>query len=95
MLLADRGIIDGDLVGVFSGIDVQFDAQGREIQIDREVDAYAFFNNQLNVLQGVIAQGNEFAKGALVELKTSISVMMALEEHGKAPRKRSLVNIRV
>ena len=95
MILADKGIIDGDLVGVIAGIDAQFDAQGRQINMDRQVDAYAFFDKQLGVLRDVIAEGNDFAKGALVELKTSISVMIALEEHAKAPRERSLVNIRI
>jgi len=95
MILADRGIIDGDLVGVFAGIDVQFDAMGKQIGMDREVDAYAFFARELGVLSDVIYEGNVAAKGALVELKTSIAVMMALEEYAKAPRKMSLVNIRV
>ena len=95
MILADKGIIDEDLVGVISRIDVKYDALGREKDMDRQVDAYRFFDRQLTDLRKVIAQGNDFAKGALVELKTSISVLMALEEYAKAPRKKSLVNIRV
>ncbi|MDH0746196.1 hypothetical protein N5D61_07565 [Pseudomonas sp. GD03842] len=94
-ILADRGIIDGDLVGVMSSINVKYDATGREIEMDREVNAYRFFDEQLTLLQGVINEGNEIAKGAMVELKTSISIIMALEEYAKTPRQRSLVNIRV
>jgi len=94
VILADKGIIDSDLMGTFAGIDVQFDDSGKEINIDTEVDAYAFFQKELKVIGDVIAEGNELAKGALVELKTSISVMLALEEYAKAPREKSLVNIR-
>lgn len=94
-ILADRGIIDGDLVGVMSSINVKYDATGGEIEMDREVNAYRFFDEQLTLLQGVINEGNEIAKGAMVELKTSISIIMALEEYAKTPRQRSLVNIRV
>jgi hypothetical protein len=94
VMLAEKGIIDGDLMGTFAAINVQFDDLGQEINIDAEVDAYAFFEKELAVLGEVIAEGNELAKGALVELKTSISVMMALEEYAKAPRDKSLVNIR-
>lgn len=94
VLLAERGIIDGDLIGAMSSIDVQSDALGNEINMDREVNAYQFFTEQLSQLQGAINEGNEHARGALVELKTSISVVMALEEYVKRPRERSLVNIR-
>jgi len=37
---------------------------------------------------------NDVAKGGLVELKTVISVVMALAEYANTPRERSLVNIR-
>lgn len=93
-ILADRGIIDGDLVGVMSSINVKYDATGREIEMDREVNAYRFFDEQLTLLQGFINEGNEIAKGAMVELKTSISIIMALEEYAKTPRQRLLVSIR-
>ena len=93
-ILAELGMIDGDLVGVVSGIDVQFDSQGKEINMTQQVDAYQFFDKELGVLRDVIREGNEFAKGALVELKAAISVVMALEEYAKSPRKRSLVNIK-
>jgi len=93
-ILAEVGIIDGDLVGVVSGIDVQFDSQGKEVNMTQQVNAYQFFEKELGVLRDVIAEGNEFAKGALVELKTAISVVMALEEYAKSPRERSLINIK-
>lgn len=94
VMLAERGIIDGDLIGAISSVDVRFDAQGTEINMDAQVDAYAYFEKQLVVLKDVIKEGNEMAKGALVELKTSISILMALEQYAKAPRQRGLVNIR-
>jgi hypothetical protein len=46
------------------------------------------------VLKDFIKEGNEMAMGALVELKTSISIVMALEEYAKTPRQRGLVSIR-
>jgi hypothetical protein len=94
VILAERGMIDNDLIGSMSSIDVEFDAQGNEINMDKEVDAYQFFERQLGILHDVIAEGNDVAKGALVELKTSISIIMALAEYAKGPRPRSLVNIR-
>lgn len=93
-LLAEQGIIDGDLIGTMGGINVEFDAQGKEINIDKEVNAYEFFTDHFLRLQGAINQGNEMAKGAVVDLNTAVSVLMALEEHAKRPRERSLVNIR-
>lgn len=93
-ILVDRGIIDGDLMSSVAAIDVQFDSTGKEINIGREVNAYQFFERELGVLKDVIAEGNEFAKAALVELKAGISIMKALEEYAKTPRVKSLVNIR-
>lgn len=94
VLLAEQGIIDGDLIGTMGGINVEFDALGKEINIDKEVNAYEFFTDHFVRLQGAIKQGNEMAKGAVVDLNTAVSVLMALEEHAKRPRERSLVNIR-
>jgi len=94
VILAERGIIDGDLIGAISSVEVKFDAQGTEINMDAQVDAYAYFEKQLDVLKDFIKEGNEMAKGALVELKTSISIVMALEEYAKTPRQRGLVSIR-
>lgn len=95
ILLAEQGIIDGDLIGTMGGINVEFDALGKEINIDKEVNAYEFFTEQFGRLQGIIKEGNGMAKSAVVDLNTAVSVLRALEEHAKRPRERSLVNIRV
>lgn len=94
VLLAERGIIDGDLIHAMSSVEVEFDALGNQINRDKEVNAYQFFTEQFGQLQGAITEGNEMAKGAMVDLQTAVSVLMALEEHAKRPRERSLVNIR-
>lgn len=94
VILADKGIIDGDLIGAISSINVEFDSLGKEINMGKEVDAYAYFDRQLEALGQYIAEGNDIGKTAMVELKTAISVMMALQEYAKAPKTRSLVNIR-
>ncbi|MFK3969899.1 hypothetical protein ACI2KS_04135 [Pseudomonas sp. NPDC087358] len=94
-ILEDLGIIDSDLIGAMSSIDIQFDSQGNEINMDRQVDAYAFMERHLEFLGKHIAQGNDYAKGALVDTTASIAILMALEERAKTPRLKSLVNIRV
>ncbi len=94
-LLAEQGLIDDDLARALSNIDVQLDAQGNDISMDREVDAYDFLNNQLSRLSAPVFKGNEIAHGEWVEVSASISVLMALESYAKAPRERSLVNIRI
>lgn len=94
-ILAEKGMIDGDLVGAISSINLQFDSLGKEINMDAEVDAYQYYAKELEFLKGFIAEGNDYAKSALVELNAAIAITKALEEYGKGGRERSLVNIRV
>jgi hypothetical protein len=93
-VLAERGFIDEGLVDAMSSIDIEFDADGKEINSEREVNAYAFFEKELGALHDLMNRENDVAKGGLVELKTVISVVMALAEYANTPRERSLVNIR-
>lgn len=94
VILAEQGIIDNDLVRTMSSINLQFDSLGQAINTDVEVDAYQFYARELEFLEAYIAKGSESAKSALVDLKTSIAITMALEEYGKGSRERSLVNVR-
>jgi len=94
-VLADMGNVDHDTAGWLGGIDLEFDAQGKEINLDKPVDAYAYFDSQLKALNKYIDEGNEFAKHTLVKLKTSITVMMALEERANQNSRMSLVSVRV
>lgn len=41
--LADMGIVDYATSGWLSGIDVDFDAQGNEISLDKKVNMYSYF----------------------------------------------------
>lgn len=93
-VLAERGIIDEGLVDAMSSINIEFDADGNEINREKEVNAYAFFDKELGVLHDRMSRENEVANGALEELRTVISVVMALAEYANTPRERSLVNIR-
>jgi hypothetical protein len=93
-VLAERGFIDEGLVDAMSSIDIEFDADGKEINMEREVNAYAFFEKELAALHDLMNRENDVAKDGLVELKTVISVVMALAEYANTPREHSLVNIR-
>jgi hypothetical protein len=93
-VLAERGIIDEGLVDAMSSVNIEFDADGNEINREKEVNAYAFFDKELGVLHDLMSRENEVANGALEELRTVISVVMALAEYANTPRERSLVNIR-
>ena len=93
-MLSDLGIIDEDLVSTIANIDVEFDNQGNEIYSDKVVDAYAFFDRSLEFLKKHISQGDDYSKATLVDLNAAIAVVKALEEYGKTPREKSLVNIR-
>ena len=95
VMLADLGLIDNDLIGAVSSIDVEFDSQGNEIETNKTVDAYAFIQKNLEFLKKHISSGNDYAKSALVDLNTAASVLMALERFGNTPKIPSLVNIRV
>lgn len=92
--LADMGIVDLGTSGWLSGIDLEFDALGNEINLDKKVDMYAYFERQLKFLNGYISEGHGFAKDTLTKLKTVISVTLALEERAKKTPEKSLVNIR-
>ncbi|MFJ5299543.1 hypothetical protein ACIQAL_23860 [Pseudomonas sp. NPDC088368] len=93
-VLVDMGIIDYGTSGWLSGIDLDFDAQGNEISLDKKVDMYDYFERQLGFLNKHISEGHGFARDTLTKLKTVMSVTLALEEHANTPRERSLVNIR-
>lgn len=93
-VLAERGIIDDGLIDAMSSINIEFDADGKEINMDKEVNAYAFFDEELGVLRDLMSRDNGVAQDALGELKAVISVVMALAEYANTPRERSLVNIR-
>jgi hypothetical protein len=93
-VLADMGIVDWDTAGWLSGVDLDFDAQGNEISLDKTVDMYDYFERQLSFLDKYISEGHSFAKDTLTKLRTVISVTLALEERAKTPPEKSLVNIR-
>lgn len=90
----DMGIIDDGTSGWLSGIELDFDAQGNEISLDKKVDMYDYFELQLGFLNKHISEGHGFASDTLTKLKTVMSVTLALEEHANTSRERSLVNIR-
>jgi hypothetical protein len=94
-MLSDLGIIDDDLISTIASVDVEFDNQGNALYSDKEVDAYAFFDRQLQFLEKHISRGDDYSKATLIDLNAAIAVVMALEEYGKTPRTQSLVNIRV
>lgn len=94
-ILSDLGMIDDDLVNTIAGIELAFNDEGTVINRDKEIDVYTCFERNLAFLEKHVARGDAFAKGALVDLKAAIAVVMALEESGKTPRAPSLVNIRV
>ncbi len=94
--LADLGLIDYATAGGLSGIDLEFDADGNEISQDKVVDAFAFFQRNLEVLQKKIKEGHDYARDTVTKFNTDISVMLALEEFAKSSRNRggALVNIK-
>lgn len=94
-LLAEQGLIDTDLVRSLSSLNAKFDAAGENISMDTELNAYDYLTSQFERLTDSIYKGNEIAEGELIEINASLSVLTALEKYAKAPRERSLVNIRV
>lgn len=93
-VLVDMGIIDDGTFRIISKIDVEFDAQGREISLDKQVDVYAYFEKQLESLNKYISKGNDVAKDTLVKTNTAISVLLALEEHAQKKSGKLLVSVR-
>jgi hypothetical protein len=94
-LLAEQGLIDTDLVRSLSNLNAKFDASGENISMDTALNAYDYLTSQFERLTDSVYKGNETAEGELIEINASLSVLMALEKYAKAPRERSLVNIRV
>jgi hypothetical protein len=93
-MLSDLGIIDEDLVSTIANVDVEFDNQGKEIYSEKQVDAYAYFKQSLEFLKKHISNGDDYSKSTLIDLNAAIAVVKALEERGKTPLAKSLVNIR-
>jgi hypothetical protein len=93
--LADLGLIDYGTAGGLGGIDVDFDAQGNEINQDKVVDAFAFFQRNIEALQEMVAEGRDYARDTITKFNTDVSVMLALEEYAKSARSRGgmLVNV--
>lgn len=95
VLMAESGLIDDDLAASLSRLDARFDEKGNTVDMDREIDAYEFLSSQLSRLGTSFFEDNEIAKGEMIEVRASISILKALETFARAPRERSLVNIRV
>jgi hypothetical protein len=93
--LADQGLIDSDLAQSISSMNMALDAQGNPLTQDREIDAYDFLTSKLARLSGESFNDNELAKGERIEVNAALSVLLALEQHAKAPREKPLVNIRI
>ncbi len=93
--LAEQGMIDSDLARALANLGQETDAQGNHVIRDIELNAYEFLNEQIGRLSQPGFQNNGIAKTELVEINASLCVLMALEDYAKAPRERSLVNIRV
>ncbi|TDV69813.1 hypothetical protein [Pseudomonas sp. LP_7_YM] len=93
-ILADLGIVDGGLIGSLSDMNIELDNAGNKINVDKRVNAYAFMDRSLEFLKKHISEGGDHAKGALIDMNTAITVLMALEERAKTPLVKSLVDIR-
>lgn len=93
--LAEKGIIDGVVASRLGGMNCEFDTNGREINIDKPLDAIKFLDEGLDFLKGYIAEGRDFAKDELLFTKTTISVILALQEHAKATKPKGVVSVKV
>jgi hypothetical protein len=93
--LAEQGMIDSDLAHALSNLGQETDAQGNHLNRETELNAYEYLNERIGRLSQPVFQNNGIAKNELVEANASLCVLMALEDYAKAPRERSLVNIRV
>ncbi|MFY1665030.1 hypothetical protein [Pseudomonas sp. Pseu.R1] len=93
-VLVDMGIVDYGTSGWLSSVDVDFDAQGREISLDKKVNMYDYFKRELDFLTARASEGKEYAKDTLTKLRTVMSVTEALVEHANRPKHKSWVSIR-
>jgi hypothetical protein len=93
--LAALGIIDGATASVLNYADLDFDAQGNQINKDKKVDVFECLDKQLKGLKAYIAEGHGFANDSLVKLTAGITVMLALDERAKKSRASSRVDLNV
>ncbi|HEX8595500.1 MAG TPA: hypothetical protein VF682_19825 [Pseudomonas sp.] len=93
--LQELGIIDFTTGGVLDGIDLEFDAQGNQVNKDKKVDVFEFFERELKNLKKYIADGHSFANDTLIKLNTGIQVMRALDERSKFLRSTGLIDTQV
>lgn len=88
------GIIDPTTGGCIDGIDLEFDAMGDQINKDKRVNVFDYYERSLDFLKGYIADGHGFAEGTLVKLNTGITVMRALEERAKHQQLKAGIDIK-
>jgi hypothetical protein len=93
--LENMGVIDRSTGCSLDGVDVEYDRFGHEIKTDKRVDLFAYFDRNLKIYESEIAAGRTFLTETRTALYTAISVVMALQERGKASRSASLINTKV
>lgn len=95
MGLEALGIVDNTTGGVLTRAYLDFDSKGNQINKDKKVDVFKYFDEQLENLKSYIAEGHDFANETLMKLNTGITVMLALEARAQAARGEFLLSTTV
>jgi len=90
--LTDLGIIDHTTASGLRSAACEFDEQGNQINMDKKVDVFEYFDMSLEFLKKHIAEGHDFAKDTLTKLNLDITVMLALQERAELSRSSSMIN---
>lgn len=90
--LQELGIIDFTTGGILDSADLDFDTQGNQINKDKKVDVFEYFERELEHLKKYIADGHGFAGDTLIKLNTGITVMRALDERARSLRNGVLID---
>lgn len=90
--LEKMGIIDRSTGCCLDSADLEFDRFGHEINMDKKIDLFSYYDRCLKVYEGEISSGLTFLTETRAGLYTAISVVMALQERAKELRATGLVD---